>query len=269
MIDQKTEQEILDAVLSRKKYHRIAPDLIRSIIRAELDKGRKKKPALKAVLSKLHQIGSAYFSLSPSYQEWENELNSLPKELGDVAVKSFCKKILQTHSSSSERMPIMNRFFKEILSPLKPINSILDLACGFNPLAIPWMPIHSKTKYTGCDIFQDMIGFLNTFYTHFEYNATFYTFDLLNFEIPGAFQIAFILKSLPCLNQINKGVGTEFLDAIPAEWIVVSYPIGSLSGKKKGMRQHYTQQFQEIIEGRNWLVKEFLFPTELAFLIKK
>ena len=47
---------------------------------------------------------------------------------------------------------------------LPPIRSVLDVACGLNPLAIPWMPLAPDVHYYACDIYADMIAFLNGFF---------------------------------------------------------------------------------------------------------
>ena len=244
--DENALGDLVRKVLEKPKYQYIHKGLIETVVMAELEKGRKKKEAQKAVLSKLHQIGAAYFSQKPDYEEWR-----------------------KSHYSTDERLPILNDFYQQVLNSIKPIPSILDLACGLNPLALPWMPVDNEIQYYGCDIFADMIDFLNTFAAHFGIHAKFETCNLLDaaFNIPA--KIAFLLKTTPCLKQLQKGFILQLLDAIPAEYILFSYPISSLSGKSKGMLENYTDQFTFIISSRSWEYERFEFSSELAFLVKK
>ena len=82
-------------------------------------------------------------------------------------------------------------------------------------------------------------------------------------------QVAFLLKTLPCLEQLDKGISPKLLDAVPADYLLISYPIRSLGGRAKGMGKTYETQFEKLMANRNWQVERFEFKTELAFLVKK
>ena len=262
-------EDVVRRVLEKPKYQHIHRGLIESIAAAELAKGRKKKETQKAILSKLHRIGSAYFLQKQDYEGWVNELALLTDDIHSDQAKAYCAKLMKSHYSTDERLPILNRFYSQILDSIQPIPSILDLACGLNPLALPWMPVDDEIEYYGCDIFTDMINFLNAFAVHFGIHAKFEACNLLDasFETPA--KIAFLLKTTPCLEQLRKGFISQLLNAIPAEYVLFSYPISSLSGKSKGMRENYTNQFTTMISSTNWEYEQFEFSSELAFLVKK
>lgn len=267
--DDKVLKDLVSEVLEKPKYQHIHKGLIETVAAAELAKGRKKKETQKAVLSKLHQIGTAFFSQKPDYEKWRNELTSVPDDIHSDQAKAYCLKLMESHYSTDERLLILTDFYQQILNSIKPIQSILDLACGLNPLAFPWMPIDDETRYYGCDIFTDMIDFLNTFAAHFGIHAKFETCNLLDAVFNTPAKIAFLLKTTPNLEQLKKGFILQLLDSIPAEYILFSYPISSLSGKSKGMRENYTDQFTLIISNRSWEYERFEFSSELAFLVKK
>ncbi len=256
-------------VLEKPKYQHIHKGLVETVAAAELAKGRKKKETQKAILSKLHQIGAGYFSQKTDYEGWKKELACLPNDIHSDQTKAFCKKVMESHYSTDERLSILNDFYQHILNSIKPIPSILDLACGFNPLALPWMPVDDDIQYYGCDIFADMIDFLDTFSAHFGIHAKFETCNLLDATFNNPAKVAFLLKTTPCLEQLQKGFVLQLLDAIPAKYILFSYPISSLTGKSKGMRKNYTDQFTTIISSTGWEYERFEFSSELAFLIKK
>jgi 16S rRNA (guanine(1405)-N(7))-methyltransferase len=262
-------KDMVEYVLEKPKYRQISSGLIESIVKSELHKGRKTKDTQKAVLSKLHQVGTAYFSQKQTYEKWEAALSQLPIDIHSPEVEDFCVGVMRTHFSTSERLPILDDFYHTILSRIQPIRSILDLACGLNPLALPWMPVEAGVRYIGCDIFRDMVAFLNTFSNHFNFDSEFHSCNLLDAQFNEQVKVAFLLKAIPCLEQLEKGFPENLLRAIPAEYILISYPISSLSGKTKGMQENYTNQFNQLLEASNWTYERFAFSSELAFLVKK
>jgi 16S rRNA (guanine(1405)-N(7))-methyltransferase len=262
-------QNVAKAVLGKAKYKHIEPDLVTHLAERELAKGRREKEAVKEVTSKLHQIGGAYFKLSPRYADWLKELVELPQDNSYSEVSAFCQRVMAAHSSTAERLPILDDFYKEILSPLAPIDSILDLACGLNPLALPWLPLSPGARYFGCDIFSDLIDFDNAFLRHLSIEAELECADIFNYKFSQPVRLALLLKSLPCLEQLEKGSSADLLDAIPADYLLISYPNQSLGGFAKGMRRTYTAQFEALCEGKKWKVERFEFSSELAFLVEK
>ena len=262
-------QEIAEAVLKKSKYKTIQPELVARLAQRELAKGRKQKEAIKEVSAKLHQIGAAYFKLAPRYTQWQSTLEGLPANAQHEDVRAYCLEVMQAHSSTAERLPILEHFFEEILAPIAPISSVFDLACGLNPLALPWMPLAENAYYFGCDIFSDLIAFDNAFLEHFGIQAALETTDIFSTDFQQPVQLAILLKCLPCLEQLEKGSGAALLEAIPADYLLVSYPIRSLGGRSKGMRQTYSTQFEALIAGKNWKITRFEFSSELAFLVEK
>jgi hypothetical protein len=80
-------------------------------------------------------------------------------------------------------------------------------------------------------------------------------------------QYIFLLKTLPCLEQQKKGITKEILDCLDFEYLVVSFPTRSLTGKKKGMDEFYGNAFRGLMDERGWQHKSFEIPNELFFVI--
>lgn len=260
---------VVDAILKKTRYRAIRPELIESLALEELAKGNKLKDTIKAVSSKLHQAGAAYFTAPANYADWQAQLANLPADLHSPLVKDYCRDHMRTHSSTQERLPIIEEFFHTVLASITPIESVLDLACGLNPLALPWMPLAENVQYYGCDIFSDMTGFLNQFISHFGIKGSFEANDITQLQFPRRAQVAYLLKTLPCLEQLDKGISPRLLDTVPADYLLISYPVRSLGGRAKGMGKTYEAQFEKLMESRSWNVERFEFKTELAFLVKK
>ena len=266
-------ESITAAVQAKKKYQNIHPGVIRNIAESEYAKGRRGKEAVKEVAAKLHQVAASYFLHRPDYQNWVRQFTELPGEIENPRVRILCEKIMQQHSSTAERLPIMQNFFHHTLNAIKPVSSIVDLACGLNPLALTEMPLDEEFEYYGCDIFIDMIDFLNQWFSFFQINAKVEVCNLLDLAMGKKpikqAQVTFLLKALTCLDQLEKDVGISLLEKIPSQFILVSYPVASLGGRQKGMLQNYEKQFLQLLSGQKWQVERFIFETELAFLVKK
>jgi len=250
-------------------YAAISPELVRRLAGQELAKGRSFKEAVKAVRNKLHQVGGAYQAPPIPYARLLDELRALPNDPCDPALQAFCRRAMQLHASARERLPIVERFFSETLAEIAPVQSVLDLACGLNPLALPWMPLAPGAAYYACDIYADLVEFVAQFFGHIHQPGTVEVRDLLGDPPQTCVHLALALKTIPCLEQVDKQVGLRLLDALQADDVLVSYPAHSLGGRSKGMVGNYAAAFEAMVAGRPWSVRRFDFPGELAFLIDK
>jgi 16S rRNA (guanine(1405)-N(7))-methyltransferase len=269
MITEEILNRLVETVRSTPRYQGISVELVRQIGAQELGKGRSFKEAVKATRNKLHQVGGAYQEHAIRYAAWLDELKNIPAGAQDDRLKDFCRRMMGEHASTRERLVVLDNFYASILSSIAPIQSVADLACGFNPLALPWMPLADHAPYYACDIYADLADFFNVFLAHLHRPGKVEVCDLTQ-NIPSQpVQLALLLKTLPCLEQVNKEIGLGLLERIPADYLLVSFPASSLSGRSKGMVKNYAAHFMELIEVRRWSVQRFDFPTELAFLVKK
>ncbi len=262
-------EELVAAVRSGGRYQAVDPSLVRRIGAQELAKGRSWKEAIKATRNKLHQVGGAYFEGEIDYRHWQAELKKIAPHKDSPALRSFCQQMMGCHASTRERLPVMESFYRQTLAPLGQISSVLDLACGLNPLAIPWMPLMNGAEYYACDIYQDMVDFLSAFFMHIGQKGKAELCDLVQAQPTRHVQLALLLKVLPCLEQVDKLAGANILNIVRADYMLVSFPAHSLGGRAKGMVQNYEAHFNELVAGKGWSIERFEFPGELAFLVRK
>lgn len=260
---------IVQAVMAAPKYRYLHPGLVRRITAQELAKGRKPAEVVKETRTKLHQVGSAYQEKTPEYETWKRELAGLPKETASPAVKEWCRDKMRQHASTSERLPILDGFYSTIFNGLAPFHSVLDLACGLNPLTIPWMPLADGADYFAYDIYSDMAGFLSAWLDHVGIGGEAGLCDLIAETPAPQADVALLLKTIPCLEQVDKNILPRLMEVIPAPLIVVSFPVASLGGKNKGMRGFYTQRFEEW--GHTWqgTNKRFDFVSEVVYRLQR
>lgn len=274
--DQQLE-ELVETVLASSKYGDISVDLVRTIAAQELAKRASMKEAVKATRGKLHQIGGAYLSGKETYGRWRDELGKALQSGNREIVLAACRRVMAHHASTKERLPILDQFYNTLFANLPPIASILDIACGLNPLALPWIPPASLAPgatYCAYDIYSGMVGFLNEFFAlireqGYEIEGSAHACDILTACPTQPFDVALVLKTIPCLEQVDKSAGYRLLRALNAKYLVVSFPIHSLGGKNKGMLGNYETHFRELVTGENWEIERFEFATELVFLVRK
>ena len=260
---------IVTRVGASRRYHGVDTALVTRLAEEELPRARTLADAEKRVKRRLHQIFGAY-TVQP---RWDAPLAELAaaRARGDDAWRVVCRATMARHASTRERLPILDRFYSEIFALTGPPAALLDLGCGLNPLAISWMGLPPGCRYAACDIDHALVAFVDAALGIAGANRSVEVCDIIASapDWPAELDMALLLKLLPPLEQQRSGVGRELLAAIPARALVVSYPTRSLGGHAKGMEGTYRAQFARAIAGRDWEVKERVFPGELVFVVTK
>lgn len=261
---------VVQLVRANKRYATIDVSLVRQVAEAESLSSPNEEACVKATRSKLHQVAAAYLNGAPNYAQWLRTLDEeRPIDPNDPKIKSTLMMWMRHHASTRERLPILERFFMEALSPIGQVHSVLDLASGLNPLAIPWMPLAPDATYLACDIYTDMVSFLNAFFGRLGIQGEARVCNLWERTPIKKTQVAFLLKTIPCLEQLDPDIGRYLLVNTPAEHLLISFPVHSLGGRAKGMVAHYSDHMASLIEGQPWDAHRFEFTTELAFLLSR
>lgn len=260
--------ELANFVKRSSKYSTIDEDIIKRIGKQEMLNRGRMKDAVKATKRKLHQIAGMYREKEIDFNGALADLKEA-KALGEEQFRLECKNLMRFHSSTRERLPFLSSFYQDILNENEDVKSILDIGCGLHPLAIPWMGLSNSFIYTAIDIFTDLSKFLGNYFEIAGINGKAITMDIVR-DLPNDnVDLAFILKTIPCLEQQEKGIGEWIVEKINAKRVLVSYPLKTVGGKNVGMADNYEKDFEQILKGRPWAVKRFEYPTELAYLITK
>ena len=258
--------DLLAALQASANYRHVSPDLIRRVGEQELAKRRNLKTAIKSTKDKLHQVGGAFLAPEMPYARWLADLQTAatPAEL-----RATCRAIMMHHASMRERLPFIEDFYAAIFAELPPIASVLDLACGLHPLALPWMPLAPDVTYHAYDIYQPMMDVISAFLPLAGVQGEATTWDITQSLPSVPVDLALLLKAIPCLEQIDKTAGQRIFAEIQARTLVVSFPCQSLGGKNKGMADFYEAHFRVLIANKDWTIKRLLFATELVFVVTK
>ncbi len=262
-------KEITDQILNSHKFQKVDSDLIRQISEKEIQSSTKDKEVIKNVKSKLYQIGGAFREENINYSSFSEKLYSLREPVQQEELKEICMEIMQHHSSTRERLLVLDSFYQNIFSRLPEIYSIMDLACGLNPLAFPWMKTADNISYCAYDLYSDMSELLNAFFTKIKISGKASQMNLLTEFPEKKVQLTFLLKTIPCLEQVDKNAGFNILKQLQkiTDYAVISFPVHSLSGKNKGMQKNYEAHFYEICSQDDWKIEKLDLSAELVFLL--
>jgi len=258
--------ELVEKIAASRKYRSLYPKTIERVVNDCLLKYDKNEVEKRA-RNLLHQIWGAYYGRRPNFKKllehFEDDIKS------GRSVEESVLPILCLQSSTKERIPILDDFYSRIFSITGTPKLIIDSACGLNPLTFFWMKLPEDSKYIGFDIDKDQVVFLTSIFKFLgNKQVSLGLGDVLvdNF-IPA--DVVFMLKLLPSLEQQKKGAGLKVIEEQRCRYLVVSYPIRSLSGKQKGMADFYTNQFYGLIKTKPWRVEKLMFATELVLVIEK
>lgn len=261
--------ELVRQVAAGANYRGISHKVIAAVGARELAKRRTLKEAVKATRSKLHQVAGAYFA-QPEYDRWLSMLRDAASAGDDgAALKAACRVILGSHASARERLPILDDLYARTLGDLAPIQRVLDVACGLNPLTIPWLPLAPGATYRAYDIYPALADFLNAAFPLLGVYGVAEVADMTTAPPREHADVALVLKALPCLEQLDRDVSGRLLESLDARCLLVTYPVRSLGGRSKGMLATYDERLRALVAGRGWQVTRYEFATELAYVITK
>ena len=261
-------ESLVAEVTKGPKYALIDPHLVRQIAVEEAKRQPKIALAVKSTRTRLHQLVGAYYDKPSTYAQLKELLKALPDNSVE-SLKSFAYQAMPLHASTAERLPFLAEFYKVSLQKLGPINSVLDLGCGLNPLAVPFLPLAEGFSYQATDVLIPSLDFLNAYFVKVGIKGKAGLLDLST-QIPTQeVELAILLKLIPLLDQIDKSIAPKLLRELKAKTILLSFPLKSLGGHGKGMLATYQKRFEVLSTGMNAEVDEYRFPNELVYLIRK
>ena len=244
--------DLKEKLLNSKKYRDVCPQTVERIWNECEAKFKKEKDVDRAAREALHGITGAFMT--------ERET----KTAMDLAKNGDWEALLSMHASTRERLPVENleRVTERILEVTGEPQSILDLACGLNPI---WLKHRfPNARIQGIDISGACVNVLCAF-SGVEARLG----DLLC-EIPQeTADIALLFKVLPLLERQKTGAAVMVLNQLNAENIVVSFPTRSLGGRDVGMAKHYAEWMEMHIPENRSVAAQFTEGNELFYILKQ
>jgi len=266
-----------------KKYAAVYQPLIERV-QAETEKGHKKtNDRDKALKTKLHQLYGAYtqenahkkataiisaLEESAATQAWVASASLRNNDESEFAATS----LLSLHASTKERLLNYVGFYDFILSNTGPLESILDIGCGYNPFSIPLIPgAVNLNAYHAYDIDTRVADLLNRFFACLSLPPLAKCADLAVHPLLPQADIALMCKLIPVLEAQSPGSGFRLARELNTRYLLITYPLKSLSGREKGMATHYTAAFERALAdgelGRFALTGQSRVGGEILYLL--
>ena len=239
-----------------KKYRDICPDTVKRVFEAERAKYKSEKDADKAAKAHLHQITGAFMTA-----EEMKQADKLLKAFKDGDEDAF-ERTLRLHSSTRERLEGAQTLYARILNAAGQPKSVLDLACGMNPLILGDMGLTVR----GLDISGGCVRLVNEWARIRQWDVHVECADLLCSPAMEDADMALMMKLLPVLEQQKKGSAMALVSSVPAEKICVTFPLRTLGGRKVGMEQHYSQWFEGNLPDGMEIIERFIEADELCYV---
>src|SRR5213083_2965056 len=264
-LDAGVTEALVRQITASRKYRYICEDTVRDVVLKSLPKYRRKKEAIKAARTKLHRIQASYLGRI----SFGTELKVLAKAHHNGQhndVRRICLRLMAQHASAKERIPLLDDFYRKIFSVTGTPQRILDIASGVHPLSIPWMNLPNGVDYFAYEIDSRLVAFLNQFFNAIGYKPLAKLEDVICNPPKETADLGFVMKMVPCLEAREAGISLQLLRSLKVKFVVVSYPIRSLSGRSRNMPSFYTKSFQSMVEGMNWSVTRLPIEDELVFV---
>ncbi|HON43545.1 MAG TPA: hypothetical protein PLM74_10535 [Bacillota bacterium] len=260
--------EIVASLASSRKYAGLCPDTLHRTARWAWERYPDLPAATKAAKRKLHQV-FASFIREDDILKAQRLVETLPLCPDQDETRSVCRRIMELHSSTRERMHNMEQLYPALLAAIGgPPRRIADLACGLHPFALPWMGLPPDTVYMASDIDWRIVDSLNRFFDRLDISASAECRDLLADQSRVSADLVFLMKALPGLEQQEKGGAARVLRRLDAEWVVVSTPTASLSGREKRMYENYDAMVSHVVEQVGWRALEMRSGNETFYVLR-
>ncbi len=258
--------EAVAAVLASRRYRSLHPPFVRRVAEGEAPAAKSPAELVKRTKRALHQIFGAYLPTPPRYERLLDELRASQNE---TDVRTALRRAMAQHASTRERLDHLEAFYAALAARVGTPSSVLDVACGLQPLALPWWGLPAGAEIHAWDIDAALVGFVGECLQHLGFAARAAAVDLLAVPAWPLTEVALVLKTLPCLEQQAPGAGEALLAAIPAPRIVVSFPTRSLGGRAKGMAGTYARRFEAVLAARGWQADAFEVGPELVYVVSR
>jgi len=259
---------LLARLSASRKYR--ALDIPEATLRDLVEKTRRThsdpRQVEKVIRHKLHNLVAPYLG-DPDYLAMRQALTDLPRDQHAPELMEWCLRMLNAHASTRERLPVQQAFYKELIHLTGTPNVVLDLACGLNPFALPWMGLPSETRYYACDLHRPRVDLIDAFLKHVRQPGAAYHQDILVEPPEIVADVVFFFKEAHRFDQREPGVNRLFFSQLRTRWLLVSLPTVSLSGQRS-MLESDRRLVTEACAERDWQVREMLFDREIVFCIR-
>ena len=255
---------MLEKLLHSKNYQGVCPDAVRRIYAECLQKYRKPRDAEKAAREQLHGLTGAFLTRDESAAC----LRDMHIWAAGGRSEADLERALTRHASTRERLPLarMDGMYERIFEVTGAPASVLDLACGLNPLYLGARGI----SCVGVDVSGEAVVSINACATNYGLPVRAVCADLLcESAVPKErYDLALLLKILPLLERQRRGAALDVMHAANAKYLAVSFPTRTLSGRNVGMEGNYAAWMEGHLPENRRITARFTEENELFFILE-
>jgi 16S rRNA (guanine(1405)-N(7))-methyltransferase len=259
-------EQIVYLLKGSRKYGATHEDTIRELVITESGHYKKSRQVEKAVRKRLHSIMAPYLG-DPDYEAAKEALTAVFAENDPAPIEACCHSLLHDHLSTRERLPILADFYREIFAVTGRPRSLLDIACGLNPLAYRWMGLDNQpepVQFYAYDIHAPRIDLINHYFRLEGLPPLARLQDVALNPPSETADLALFLKELPRFARNYGELARSFLHNLNVQWLVVSFPSVSTHGGRS-LVERYRDYFYEL-SAPTWTITELLFDSELVMI---
>jgi 16S rRNA (guanine(1405)-N(7))-methyltransferase len=262
--------KILKKIKKHKKYHSISDEVVVDEIKNYL----KSNPTVTTIDKQL--IKDIRKELHLSYASFQTKKKSQRKkyllQLREKLDDELTKKLLLITLPTKERLKDYKKLYKEIFKITKIPETLVDLACGLNPVSYPYMNI-DKLKYYAYDIDEEDIGFLNDYFDVMKKHGLKGKAKILNLKnkqkilkLPSS-DIIFLFKILDILDRKDHKTSEQLIIQLikKTNFIIASFATKTLTRKKMNFPKR--KWFELMLTRNNLKFKIIKTENEIYYIV--
>jgi 16S rRNA (guanine(1405)-N(7))-methyltransferase len=260
--------DVVARVLASPRYRDVDRSLVARLAAEELPRARNVDDATKRVKRRLHQAVGAYRGRAAATAA--DELRGTWSGAWDEPMRDACRRALERHASTRERIGELDRFYPAIWDAVGSVpRRVLDLACGLNPLALPFMALDADAEYLACDADRRVLDEVESFLSLVAQPHRTWPCDLATGPPEDRADVALLLKTVPLLDRQDPSAAERVMAGVRARHAVVSFPARSLGGRG-GLDRGYRTRMEGLFRAMASRVErstELRFASELVFVV--
>ena len=256
---------MLEKLLHSKNYQCVCPDAVRRIYAECCQKYKKPRDAEKAAREQLHGLTGAFLTRAESAAC----MKDMHVWATDGRNDADLERALTRHASTRERLPLarMDGMYERIFEVSGAPASVLDLACGLNPLYLGARGI----SCTGVDVSGEAVDNINACAANYGLPVHAVCADLLcEGAVPvERYDLALLFKILPLLERQRNGAAMDVMHAVNAKYLIVSFPTRTLGGRNVGMEGNYSAWMEGHLPENRRIAARFTEENELFYILEE
>ncbi|MBS3151825.1 hypothetical protein J4230_00285 [Candidatus Woesearchaeota archaeon] len=172
---------------------------------------------------------------------------------------------LESHRSTKERLGIYDKLYSFIFSITCRPKTILDLACGLNPLT--YKNIGNDIYFIAVELTEYDCGKIKEYFERENIKGEVIRADLRTYNTFPSADLCFMFKILDSLGGNNNLIAENLIRSVKAKYIVASFSTKNVKGKK--MNYPKRGWFEIMLRRIGYRFVKFDTNNEVFYIIKK